>query len=179
MVATSIHICHISYWRQSAVTASYQVWIDLENIQWPTEDQTMYTLYIMYIFIYTWLINAVTRWTLRCWMLRLNTVFQSSVITFIHTQSNWLKLQPGKCCSKIFSKWMDKTIHMHTTFNKRIAKPDSLFRINNIHDFIFIESYCLKKEKGTERLNTLGEYCQIGGRSAPPSPLLLACSTWS
>lgn len=75
----------------------------------------------------------------------------------------------GKCCSKIFSKWMDKTIHMHTTFNTRIAKPDSLFRINNIHDFIFIESYCLKKEKGTEHLNTLGEYCQIGGRSPPPS----------
>lgn len=105
MVTISIHICHISNWRQSAVTASYKVWIDLENIQWPTEDQTMYTLYIMYICIYTWLINAVTRWTLLCWIMRLNTVFQSSVITFIHTQSNWLKLQANVAARFFQSGW--------------------------------------------------------------------------
>lgn len=38
-------------------------------------------------------------------IMRLNTVFQSSVITFIHTQSNWLKLQANVAARFFQSGW--------------------------------------------------------------------------
>lgn len=98
----------------------------------------------------------------------LNNALEHSFSKFSdHISSYAVKLveTAGKCCSKIFSKWMDKTIHMHTTFNKRIAKPDSLFRINNIYRVVLSQ-----KREGNRTLEYFRRILPNRWKVIPPPP---------